>query len=537
VDYLFGRIKFDSTGPMTAEHSPTEFHDAGLDLHVERTHNFKSDTRGFFYNERDKVLCAALGYISNLDSIRDKYNTCSNNDVEVVAELYSRVDLEFVPELQGVFALVILDENTGKAYLLQGPYGYHLPLYYARIGNSCVFSTSLKQLLGRTRFDRELNRSAVSDLLYYKWFVPNAPTLIKGVSKLIPTQYLVIDCASGSVKTRAFRRNTQLTSQDAAKGALLESIRNEVSRIVSQLENKERFALTLSGGFDSNFLLHTLAGTTAASLTAFTIGGKETNEIPQARAILDNYSNTRHIAHQVGEDALERFPEIVWRLEGYVIERGMFLTYELARLVAENHHTSIFLGDCADQQLRAGSHYNRRSIVKSFLKTTFVGDVYRTFTKNRPSPDYSVTLDCIQKKGGIMLNSFGVQGLYPFLNEETDRLSQSLGELNVLKCFYKQEVMKTVGRQIAEQLEKQGGSTDIEYLFEARKNLVARIVNSESLNSVLRDVHAEPIGDRTAALVALRLVYIYLFKKLFVDGEYDETFESERFAIPLDAFT
>ena len=535
-NWFFGRIDFGSNNVASEIQSDTEFRKGQVELHAGRIRNFRFDAKRFSYSEKAGVLCAAIGYVSNLEAVRERHNIESESDVEIFRELYSRMGLGFVAELGGIFAAFIFDENARKAYVVQGRYGSHLAIYYTRVGSSVFFSTSLKQLLKRARFERKLNSAAVADLLYYQFNVPNAPTLIEGVKKLIPTQYLAIDCRSGAVRTGFLKRTMETESPEVAKGALLESIQAEAGRIFSQLENKDSIAVPLSGGFDTNFMLHTLSTTTEASLNAFTIGGKEVNEIPQTREIMKSYPNAKHVARVLDEEVVDLLPEIVWRLEGSVVGAGIFLAYELSKSIAESRHTSAFLSNCADQQLRGNPTYRLDRRIKRHLKASFIGDIYQRITQRRLILDYYYEMNWILRLSGTLLNSFGIQGIYPYLNQETETLASSLGKLSIEKTFYKGEVKKAVGPEIAKSIARQPGKTDVDYLLDAREDTLTGILGSEPVKSIIERASAEWPNEKAAAPDPLRLCCVYLFKRLFIDGEYDEMLDAENLAAPLETF-
>jgi argininosuccinate synthase len=117
------------------------------------------------------------------------------------------------------------------------------------------------------------------------------------------------------------------------------------------LGKQQEAALTLTAGWDTNLLLHFLKKETNAQITAVTInGGGKQNEIPATASILEHYPKVRHLTATVHYE-LSSLPEIVWILEGYVFQEGMFLRSELARVLAQEDLHSVFLGACGDQVL------------------------------------------------------------------------------------------------------------------------------------------------------------------------------------------
>ena len=145
-------------------------------------------------------------------------------------------------------------------------------------------------------------------------------------------------------------------------------------------------------------------------------------------------------------------------------------------------------------------------------------------------------LDAILKKNGLMLRSFGVQGVYPFLSRELKELGEALGRLNAGKRFYKQAVAETLGLDRTRHLVKIGGQTDIEYLIEDKLPLLLRCLEAEPVKSTLtekeiREVQRWP--ERHYSLI-LQLTYLHLFHELFISGKFDSRFNEPSLNTCLD---
>ena len=71
---MFGRVTFDPVTSTVSEQTDNEFRNQSIDLHIERPHTFRLGSKPFFYNEKTRVLCAMLGYISDIDAVKERYN-------------------------------------------------------------------------------------------------------------------------------------------------------------------------------------------------------------------------------------------------------------------------------------------------------------------------------------------------------------------------------------------------------------------------------------------------------------------------------
>ena len=291
-----------------------------------------------------------IGYIANLEGIKAANRIREDEDVRVVARLYRLFGPRLIEHLEGVFSVFVWDGKRRKAYLFQDEYGSDLPLYYSCNDREVIFSGRLREILKRTAGERKLNLRAAREFLYFGPVIPNEATLVRGVHKLIRGHYLAIDLGKASCRLHKFHPKREKIDRASAKANLLQSVGNHVNALAAQLTNR-RLACTLSGGFDTNLLLHFLARERSCELTAVTIGGRRVNEIPEAKICAAHYERVHHLAELVEQDGLDDFPEIVWRMEGYVFNPGLFLQLKLADTIQRNGIETAFLGECADQQL------------------------------------------------------------------------------------------------------------------------------------------------------------------------------------------
>jgi hypothetical protein len=256
-----------------------------------------------------------------------------------------------------------------------------------------------------------------------------------------------------------------------------------------------------------------------------------------------------HITSVVEENKLAYFPDIVWRTEGYVCESGLFLQYELAGLLYRRGLTNIVCGECADQVLdqyrkkfslgcfiQDFRFYCRYIIMQKVWPETFRdSNFFKYLRKPTLKINYDIELDYILKKNGIILNSYGVQGVYPFLNREIAEISNVLGRLNSDKLFFELELNKIIDKNKMKLISKAGGSTDIEYLFKGYETIISKVLEHGFFESVIdkrrmNRIKNAPIRHNE---LTLRLLYIFLFKKLFISRDFDSKFQDVNLDITL----
>ncbi len=554
TNFLAGRVCWNDQPERVTTHGQ-ERRSGPIDIYVDRIPGYVANRRCFYRDDRAGLACAMIGYIANLGELQREYSIGEADDLQFVAELVARQGIDLVHHLEGVFSLFLWDECRGQGHIFQDEYGSNVPLYYSW-SDGFYFSTSLKWLLPQIRGRRRLNEAAVADFLYDRRIVPNGTTLAEKVCKLVPGQYVAIDGKSRSFRIGTWNPPREKTSRWHARRSLLPCIEAHVTRMLD-LVPSQRLACALSGGFDSTLLLHVLARhTEPPRIAAVSIGGRQINEIPQAERTIGYYPGVAHLRGIVEREAFDSLPDIVWRLEGYVFEDGMFLQYRLAQMLAANGLSLIILGEGADQQLdryRFASWKRWETAVKGMLHQTSVADVYYRFGKKaliRPSPEArlrgrfkkrrSVTLndpllDVILKKNGLMLHSFGIQGIYPFLNRELRTLCEALGWQNAAKKFYKQEIARVLGADRISHLVKIGGQTDTGYLIKDRLPLLLCCLETEPAKKFLTPKQAGAVKRRPENYQGLihQLVYLHLFHELFISGKFDAQFTKPSLHVPL----
>ena len=347
-----------------------------------------------------------------------------------------------------------------------------------------------------------------------------------------------------------------MTCYDKGDRNLLNALDASITKNLS-LIGAAPFGSTLSSGYDTNYTLHRLRKETEHPLTAFSVGGKKVNEIGAASDILREYDKVRHISSTIDQSIIERLPDMVWRLEGYEFQSGIFLQYELGRLVSEAGLKALVVGEGADQFLNWAFYSDlswafQRTALFHFFKVAVITkgcnrgifDLFRAsrvYSHIRGSASREIEcsgmLDYILKKSGILLNSYGVQAMYPFLSRRFRRLGVLRGPMTAWnKGDYKEQVEKRLGPKISSLLQKIGGTTDVEFLVRPLLPAIIEVLRrSRLINRLMRKEHLELICQRTDLYwhLLMQLLSLDIFDALFLTGDYDDFFERPSLSMPL----
>ncbi len=502
-------------------------------LFTDRISILKNTEQNIFYSKEDHIICSLMGYILNLHTIKEKYAVEGVSDVEIIAKAFLIRDTSLFRELNGVYSGIIYNLDSKKGYVFQDEYGSNLPLYFIDTGNGFVFSSSLKILLKNVSLKRELDLRSVRAFIDEGRIIPAHDTLIKGIKKLIPGTYLLIDHQSGTAQIKPLEKKAPRVSRWKAKRNLLNTIVGSINRLYKDtIHNKDVF-MALSGGFDSNFMLHALKEMSANHIKAITIGGGKISEIDKAVQIAGYYSNVDSITKTVDSKALENLPDIIWRLEGYVCERGIFLQYGLAEMLEIEKANGVFLAEGADQQM-------------DYYEDISPRDFFRIFHRARPGKKYlegRSTLNYVLKKSGLILNSVSCQGVYPYLDSNVNVMAKALKRLIRNKKYFKKQFKRIVRPEIGTLVGKKGGSTDLGYLFlGASQDTVKAILTSEFISKSIGNMldiervirnYKHIDDDKYVRMNLLLLVYIFVFNELFITGKYDSCLDDKKMTLSL----
>lgn len=529
-DFLLVKFNnFPEVRKTTQSESPGKF----FDFKISRTDDDVERSTNYWQNRESGIFCSLVGYISNFEYLKTKYQISAESDVEFIGKLYLLLGIEkAIDKLDGIYTIFIFNAKQGKAHFFQDRFGSSLYLYYGKSKDGIVFSTSIKPILESLE-KIEFNFDAARDFLAARHTIPDEKTLIRGIEKLEKGKYFEYGLNGSRLIKKTVKYSQKKQSLAKARENLLDSIKKRVQLFANRPRNNE-ICCALSSGYDTNLVLYYLKKFAKGKIAAITIGGKEKNEINLTRKNLENgESKISHQAVLIERNAASNLPDIVQRTEGAVCEGGLFLQYFLAKEAAKNGYSAIFLGEGADQIL--DPHIEKFSRLKEIIKRTKLGDFIYTkilkkhsgkseylkimakLEKSRPElRNGQKQLDFILKKSGLMLGSFGIRGLYPFLNKATLEYSKKLGILNTNKRFYKKQVRKLLGKN---NFQKIGGSTDIEYLLEPKSKEILAILDSEFIGKIIDDgtLLKEIRKNRhNLSELVLHLVYLYLFNEIFI---------------------
>jgi asparagine synthase (glutamine-hydrolysing) len=287
----------------------------------------------------------------------------TRTDTEVILAAYREFDLGCLQHLNGMFALAIWDQPRQRLLLARDRAGKK-PLYYWQNTDGLAFASEPKAFLADPAFSPEPDPVALSAYLTYQ-YVPSPLSAFKGVRKLPPAHYLVVEDGTISIAPYwklSYARKTAMTEPDAA-GLLLEKLREAVRiRLVSDVP----LGAFLSGGIDSGSIVALMAQLGSTPVKTFSIGFEEKafDELSYARLVADRY-RTDHTEFVVRPDAVELLPRLVWHYNEPFADSSAIPTFVLSELT-RRHVTVALNGDGGDESFAGYERYRANVLAQRY---------------------------------------------------------------------------------------------------------------------------------------------------------------------------
>lgn len=216
------------------------------------------------------------------------------SDTEVILESFSKYGIDFIHQLNGMFAFAIYDTKENELYLFRDRLGIK-PLYYYWDGNDFAFASELKSLKGLSKIDKKINHHSIKEFLHYG-FIPAPYSIYKNIFKLTSGSWLKISKNGIDIQKywdiKNKISNNVITDKNQAMVKLSDLL---ISSVQYQLKSDVPFGVFLSGGVDSSLVTAQASMLSGVKVNTFSIGFQENshNESEYAKAIA-KYLGTDH---------------------------------------------------------------------------------------------------------------------------------------------------------------------------------------------------------------------------------------------------
>jgi asparagine synthase (glutamine-hydrolysing) len=251
------------------------------------------------FNEDRSVVVVLNGEIYNFWELREelegkghKFYTAS--DTEVIVHAYEEYGEQCVQKLDGMFAFAIWDENNRRLFFARDRIGIK-PLYYTVTDEKLLFGSEVKAILLEGTVMRSVDLESLHHYLSLN-YVPGEKTMFRGIVKLLPGHYLVVEAGALSVHrywdVEYSRSDDPIYDESYYCERLLELLKESVKRhMISDVP----IGVLLSGGIDSSTVLALAAQLVDRPIKTFSIGFHEKtySELPYASVVAKHF-RTEH---------------------------------------------------------------------------------------------------------------------------------------------------------------------------------------------------------------------------------------------------
>ena len=340
-----------------------------------------------------KQVLAVNGEIYNHKEIRDKYKDeyefQTGSDCEVILALYRKKGLDFLEDLNGIYAFALYDVEK-NAFLVARDHVGVIPLYIGRDADGTVYVASeLKALEG---FCEE-----------YEPFLPGHYWW-SGDGRMV----------------RWYNRDwfdyDSVKDNEADVAELREALVGAVKR---QLMSDVPYGVLLSGGLDSS-ITSAIAARFAQNrieddgrseawwprLHSFAVGLKGAPDLIKAKEMADFLGTVHHEVNYTVQEGLDAIRDVIYHIETYDVTtvRASTPMYLLARVIKSMGIKMVLSGEGSDEIFGGYLYFHKAPSAKDFHEETVrkIGKLYE--------------YDCL--RANKALAAWGVEGRVPFLDKE-----------------------------------------------------------------------------------------------------------------------
>lgn len=177
----------------------------------------------------------------------------NQNDAELILLAYEVWGEDCVKHLIGDFAFAIWDSRSRRLFCARDHFGVK-PFFYARAGESFMFSNVLNALRQDPRVSDALNETAIGDYLVFGLNQDLSTTTFRNIQRLPPAHSLTIDNGVIAIR-RYWDPDTSKEVRFRDRSSYVERFRELLQRSVQdRLRGTDRVAVSMSGGLDSTSL-------------------------------------------------------------------------------------------------------------------------------------------------------------------------------------------------------------------------------------------------------------------------------------------
>lgn len=310
-----------------------------------------------------RYVCVFNGEIYNYRIIRDKLlaekkvrTFRGTSDTEVLLEAFEAYGVrETIAMCKGMFAIALLDKETGKLTLIRDRIG-EKPLYYGFVGDSFVFASDLGSIAAMEDFHNEID-TKVLPIYFIHGYIPAPYSIYQNIYKLDAGCMLEIEAPYKEPKLSTYwsvRETAKYGQAHPFKGSREEAA-DELERLLKASVRDQMVAdvpvgAFLSAGIDSSTIVALMQAQSAQKIRSFTIGMDDPryNEAAYAKEIAKHLGTKHTELYITEEDAKAVIPKLSYMFAEPFADSSQIPTYLVSKMTRE-HVTVSLSGDGGDE--------------------------------------------------------------------------------------------------------------------------------------------------------------------------------------------
>jgi asparagine synthase (glutamine-hydrolysing) len=345
------------------------------------------------YSKDHNLILAVNGEIYNHQELRQTvgdYEFLTHSDCEVILALYRQKGVNFLEDLNGIFAFALYDQEK-DIYLIARDHIGIIPLYMGwDAANRFYVASELKSLEGVCNRIQEF-------LPGHFMYSPDGQNLQRWYQR-------------DWMKFDAVKDNT--SDIDQLRKALEDAVHK-------QLMSDVPYGVLLSGGLDSS-IISAVTKKFAANriesndsqqawypqLHSFAVGLVGSPDLAAARKVADHIGSVHHEINFTIQEGLDAIRDVIYHLETYDVTtvRASTPMYLLARVIKSMGIKMVLSGEGADEIFGGYLYFHKAPNPEAFHEETV-----RKLSKLH-------LYDCL--RANKSLAAWGIEGRVPFLDKE-----------------------------------------------------------------------------------------------------------------------
>jgi asparagine synthase (glutamine-hydrolysing) len=417
------------------------------------------------YNEDQSLVLAANGEIYNHLELRKKfegkYNFKTESDCEIILALYQEKGVDFVDDLNGIFAFAIYDSTKDSYFIARDHMGI-IPLYMGWDKDGTFYVASeLKALEG----------------------------VCAKIELFPPGHYWH---SGDEAPTQWYKRNWVDFEEVKNNPTSIEDLHDALSDAVHrQLMSDVPYGVLLSGGLDSSItsaLAKKFSSKRVESddtqeawwpqLHSFSVGLEGSPDLAAAKKVSEHIGSIHHEVVFTIQEGLDAIRDVIYHLETYDITtvRASTPMFLMARSIKSHGIKMVLSGEGADELFGGYLYFHKAPSAEEFHKETV-----RKLDKLHQ-------YDCL--RANKSLAAWGIEGRVPFLDKEFIDIAMRINPKD--KMINKERMEKWVVRKAFEDYlpesvawrQKEQFSDGVGYSWiDTLKEVVEAAVSDEQMNN------------------------------------------------------